>query len=141
LWPYRLAISAGSSGLDTQDLEAWWNSLTGEAPEKSTRADMVFAVLEALGYKVPATAWQKLLAASERKQVEMPSLAVWRGMIVASQELQTGLGVASALVGLGTGAPGESHPALVSNAILALRSLSLEREARQLSLEALAATD
>ncbi|MDX1581509.1 MAG: hypothetical protein R3360_07795, partial [Alphaproteobacteria bacterium] len=141
LLPYRLLLSGANSGIETSELQAWWNSWGGEPALRARRADMAFAILEAVGYTLPQSAWHQLLADSRRSETSMPTLAVWRGMIDAGANNQMGLGVASVLVALGPDAPAKSHPALVSNAILALRSLGMEREARLLGLEALAASD
>ena len=96
---------------------------------------LVYAgALEALGYAIPASA-QGLLTSSPQiaggaGQVETAELAA------AAREKRVGETILRVLVLLGPGGPAKAHPASVIEAVAALSSVGLTREASAIALEA-----
>lgn len=143
LWPLTLvADGARSQPWTPQRLGEWLaanGAREGTAEAKARRAQLLFAVLEALGFGVPDTEWDGVLASPARGAGETPAPAVWRAMRQAALERRVGEAVLAALVALGDGGPGRAHPTVVATAIEALRAVRLDNDARAIALEALIA--
>jgi hypothetical protein len=143
LWPLTVIAEGGRGpGWNAQRLREWLTAneaREGNAEAKARRAQLLFAVLEALGYGVGDAEWDTALAGSARIAGDMPAPAVWRVLRQAAMERRTGETVLAALVAIGEGGPGRAHPAVVATAIEGLRAVRQEPDARVLAVEALIA--
>jgi hypothetical protein len=143
LWPLGFIAEGGRGpGWAPQRLREWLGAneaRDGSAEVKARRAQLLFAVLEALGYGVGDAEWDSALAGPTRVQGDIPAPAVWRSLRQSAIERRTGETVLTAMVAIGDGGPGRVHPAVIATAIGGLRAARLEAEARTLALEALLA--
>lgn len=140
LWPVQVIAQGGrGAGWNAARLGEWLaanEAREGTAEIKGRRAQLLFALLESLGYQVGDNEWDKALAGPVRVSGEGPSAPVWRSLRQAAVDRRVGETVLAALVAIGEGGPGKAHPAVVATAIEALRSVRLEDDARALALEA-----
>ena len=137
LWPFS-RLAAPAAWEDDRFL-AWRAAQKapgeGEPPLADTRAARLLGLLAAVGEAVPASAWQGLYAGAGGEPAAMPSEASWHGLAAAA-EGRRGETVLLALVAVGAAAPGSANPIAIDQVIKSLREVGLEREARQLAIEA-----
>jgi len=143
LWPLTLIGDGGTTQAWTpQRLGEWLQANAardGSAEIKARRAQLLLAMLEALGYGVLDEHWDAVLASPARGAGDTPAPAVWRALRQAAQDKRLGESVLAGLVAIGEGGPGRANPAVIATAVEALRNVRLDREARALALEALLA--
>jgi len=136
LWPFvKLADGGGSFTWEAERLAAWWRSV-GDTMEQKQEAELLFGLLAAMGEPVGAAQWVKALGDAPRTTAVVPALAIWHGLAEAASEARIGETVLLALLSLGEAGPGEAAPIILEAAIIALKQVGLEQEARRLALEA-----
>ena len=138
LWPLLL-VGNGDGAVAYSDhlLELWWQGRQGlDEATRLARGDLLFALLGELGYAVPDTLRTAVLAAPARPAAS-PAINLWRDLILAAHQRRVGGVVLDALVGLGSEGARTRDPSFLATAVAALKAVGLERDARQLALEAL----
>ncbi len=138
LWPLML-IGDGTGGVAYSDqlLELWWQGRRErDEAARLARGDLLFALLGELGYAVPDALRTAVLAAPARLAAS-PAINLWRDLILAAQRRRVGGVILDALVGLGSEGARTSDPSFLATSVAALKAVGLERDARQLALEAL----
>jgi hypothetical protein len=140
LWPLtRLAAPTPASWDDTRFL-AWRATQRAHGEAEAHFADVqaarLLGLLTAVGDSVPASAWQALYAGGGGEPAAMPSQALWHGLAAAAAAGRRGDTVLLALVAIGAGAPSSVNPIALDQVVESLRRVGLEREARQLAVEA-----
>ncbi len=129
---FALAGFGGSVAVpdfDSEAMDAW---LAG-TPDAQAKAAHLLALLEGIGVPVPATAWQRLIAAPGQGPTPAPPAPMWRMLDRAAAERRLGETVLLALHMLG-GAPQATHPEAVTAALQALRDVGLNQEARAIAM-------
>jgi len=140
LWPL-LVVTDRSRNVpySRRMLEQWWEGRAVLKPgERLQWGDRLFALLEELGFAVPARLRRAAMAAPQRVAPVPPS-TLWRQLIMVAMDERLGEGVLTSLVSLGKAGPSRGQPAVVATAVGALEAVGLEAEARRLALESLIA--
>ncbi|WP_404382139.1 hypothetical protein [Caenispirillum salinarum] len=111
-----------------------------DLPLLDRRHTLLLGLLQAMGEPIGAGAWQPvLLDAIVDAAPAMPDAAILRALDGAAAEGRVGEVVALALIAIGPDGPDAVHPEALFRAVAALKAVGLERDARALALEALAA--
>lgn len=142
-----LAPSAGTATPVARMLADWRALRVAEAedhgadgPLLDRRHTLLLGLLQAMGEPIAAGAWQPvLLDAIVDAAPAMPDAAILRALDGAAAEGRVGEVVALALIAIGPDGPDAVHPEALFRAVAALKAVGLERDARALALEALAA--
>ncbi len=111
------------------------------------RGDMLLGLLDSVGKPVDISVWedrfQKALGEKEEAQksvslpdLSLPSPVLWYGLRMAAEELRLGETILFSLVALGSGDLSLVHPITLNEIISHLRLVGLDKEARDLALEA-----
>lgn len=132
----RLALPSqtGANGVAAL-LEAWMGQQKDVARDLLfLRAGTLFGLLDALG-DPPGEAWLALNEGSRLVALPLPRPALWHGLRLAESGKRLGETVLYALASLGEAGPA-SDPVTLYRAVAALKALGLEREARQIAIEA-----
>ena len=134
LWSL-VALSEGSA---TGWGHGLWLSALAEvnAAEAGMKAGLAYSLFEAMGERIPEDRWSALLQGGARADVLAPDPAYMRVFREAATAGRRGETVLLALLVLGGGALDESGPALLSEVVIGLRWVGLEKEARRLAIEA-----
>ncbi|WP_339861455.1 hypothetical protein [Paremcibacter congregatus] len=139
IWP-MLILSGEKDGIpwSREILDLWWNGQMVLSPDqRAEKAGLFYSIAEALGFNVPEELWQELTGPLTMQAKPLP-VALWRRLIAAAAEKRTGEVVLLGLMAAGENDPWHLDPTGVSALIRALRSVGLEKEARQLGLEIMA---
>ncbi|CAA7623624.1 antifreeze protein [Magnetospirillum sp. SS-4] len=137
LWPlarlYRPAVS-GASGSAGQ--YAAWRTARDLSPEQAERRALVaLDLLQAVGEKVPQTEWLALSPVPAPAAAQ-PRPAVKAMLRSAVEGLRLGETVLLSLVALGETGLDKVDADILNRVVTALRQVGLEREARELAIEA-----
>jgi hypothetical protein len=138
MWPLvQLADISRQQTWSSDVVNLWWNSQqVVSTEEKVSKADLLFGVLDGLGYTVSNAQWQKLLTPPlTTPGIEMPSLALTRDLAAASKDRRKGETVMLALIALGKDPLKSASPIVLGEVMRALKAVGLEPEARALALE------
>lgn len=140
LWPLARLAAPSPASWDDDRFLAWRAAQRahGEADAQlaDVRAVRLLGLFSAAGEAVPASAWQALYIAGGGEPAAMPSQALWHGLAAAAAAGRRGETVLLALVAIGAGAPVGANPIALDQVVESLRRVGLEREARQLAVEA-----
>lgn len=131
----RIAGSEGAENWSIEDLAAWWE-LERDRDDASTRAALLFTLLESLGDQVPRGLWEALLEGPQRTMVAMPRTAIWNQLAMAAESGRTGETVLLALLALGEGGPAVAEPVVLRRVLTSLGGIGLEESARAMAVEA-----
>jgi hypothetical protein len=135
LWPYARLAGSKLATFDGAAIERWRQAQHDGfgAPHEAR----LLTLLGAVGDQPPADRWQRLYAEGLTSETApMPSPALMHGIADAAAAGQRGKGVIMILLALGAQSPAEMNTSAVAAAIVALRRLGLESDARQLAVEA-----
>lgn len=137
LWPlsrlHRPALS-GEAGSSTQ--YAAWRAARELPPDQAERRALVaLDLLQAVGEKVPQTEWLSLSPVPAATPAQ-PRPAVKAMLRAAAEGLRLGETVLLSLVALGETGLDKADPDSLNRVIAALRLVGLEKEARELAVEA-----
>lgn len=140
LWPLaRLADPFAPPPAEPARLAAWWDLQREDLPPEQAerRAALLFAMLEALEEPLDDLDWRDLLQRPKTAAESMPFDAPWRALGSASAGGRKGETVLAALISLGVGGDdGTANPAVVRQALSALRRVGLVHEARAIAFDA-----
>jgi len=133
-WPLmKLADAEGVVNRSENGLRRWLQAGGGAPPHP--RADMLFALLEALGEPVSNDDWTALLGALDSVSGDFPAPVVWRGLAAAGRSGRIGEAVLYAVIASGGRALG--HPSTAAAIVQALSRVGLAAEARAYAFECL----
>ncbi len=133
----RLALTTDDWSPDM--LGAWWE---GEKSREGARerAALLYTLFESLGEPVPQPLWEALFDGPDRTTVAMPHPALWYRLASASSAeggaARVGETVLLSLLALGEGGPGQVDPVILRRVLTSLGAIGLEKEARDLAVEA-----
>ncbi len=102
-------------------------------------AALEIVLLDALGLSLPPSVWDALLISGGLPGGDVAPVAVSQRLKLASSQGRVGETVLLTLAALSESGPDRAHPQTLSEAVRALRTVGLEREARRLAAEALMA--
>jgi len=103
------------------------------------RARRMFGVLEALGHPIGREGWALLLEGLPAVPAEVPPAALLHRLDGAAAEARAGEAIVLALLALGEAGAVEAGPHALVEAVGSLRAIGLERDARNIALEAVLA--
>lgn len=141
VWPL-MVIAGGEDQIpwSLPVLDLWWNGQMVLAPgNRDQKATLFYALAEALGREVPEDMWRELVGEGQEDTIRPMPLALWRALIRSAKGDRFGETVMLSLMALGEGGPASLDVGGLSAVVRALRSIGLEKEARQVALEALSA--
>lgn len=133
LWPLARLARIGLDPAPGNALSAWQSA----AQPGERQALVTLVVLQAVGEPVPAAAWAAHAGATFAVPAAKPALAAL--LRSAAENGHRGEAVLAVAVALGEGGPETADPDLLGRSVAALRQVGLEREARQLAIEAVLA--
>ena len=137
LWPLML-LNADEAHLKTAPFEVWL-ALRAEEGERAValaRASWLVILVDALGGRIDAEVWDRLLAEGRPMASHAPAPALAHGLRMAAEGGQLGETVLMALLLLGDGGPAAAGLATVGPVVSSLASVDLREEARAIALEA-----
>jgi len=140
IWP-MIIVSGQESDLpwSKEILDLWWNGQMVLSPEqRQEKASLFYSVLEALGFVVPESMWQELTGPLSQENSHPIPVAIWRDLIKSVADKK--LGETALLCLLASNSETRQlnlDPTGASAVIRALRSVGLERDARDFALEIL----
>jgi hypothetical protein len=142
LW--ALAILAGDDRYGVDDeaaMTAWLDALRAQEAEETRnraydRAGFALVLMQAVGYAVPESYWQRLLHPDGRLPVLNPPPAFVPAMENAVRGGRLGETILLSILMVGGEGTRDADPTLLRDVISALRSAGLEQEGRALALEA-----
>eukprot|EP00439_Symbiodinium_sp_Y106_P087725 s1_g261.t1 len=102
-------------------------------------AALEIVLLDALGLSLAPSVWDALLISGGLPGGDVAPVAVSQRLKLASSQGRVGETVLLTLAALSESGPDRAHPQTLSEAVRALRTVGLEREARRLAAEALMA--
>ena len=140
LWPLTVIADGRAQAWTAQRFAEWSkaNEARAGTPDvKAQRAQLLLAMLEAVGYQVAESDWDAALIGPPRTAAEVPQVALWHTLRQAGLDRKPGESVLTALVALGDAGPARAHPAVMAAAVDALRLARFDANARALALEAL----
>ena len=135
----RLSGFAGAMDWDLKNLVLWQEIIKKSTEDKDVarnRAALLGAVFDALGNVVPNEYWVPLVAGPERLGVLAPHPALWFRLNAAAERAHVGETILLSLVIMGNGGPDSVETAVLHRLLTALRTVGLEKEAREIALEA-----
>ncbi|MEW5704772.1 MAG: hypothetical protein AB1781_09355 [Pseudomonadota bacterium] len=136
LSPYvQLAGQAEGMSLEADRLDAWLAGRPEGAAGKAEAARL-FGLLTAMGETVSGAEWAQLVDEAPQTTAVVPSAAIRHGLAEASAAGRLGETVLLTLLSLGERGPAAASAVTLEAAVLALRAVGLDRDARALALEA-----
>ena len=135
----RLSGFAGAMDWDLKNLSLWQETTRTLAEDKDVarnRAALLGAVFDALGDVVPNEFWIPLVSGPERLGVLAPHPALWFRLSAAAERAHVGETILLSLVIMGNGGPDSVEAVVLHRLLTALRTVGLEKEAREIALEA-----
>lgn len=133
LWPL-VALAEGSATGSGHD--QWLTALAeSEIPTAYRESALAYSLLEATGERIAGERWDGLLQGAATYEAIAANPAYLRRFRIAASGSRRGETVLLALLILGPEDLGRANPTLVSETVVGLRTVGLEQEARQLSIE------
>ncbi|MDH3335506.1 MAG: hypothetical protein OEL50_02570 [Rhodospirillaceae bacterium] len=135
----RLSGFAGAMDWDLKNLTLWQETTARSTEDKDVarnRAAILGAVFDALGNVVPNEFWIPLVNGPERLGVLAPHPALWFRLSAAAERAHVGETILLSLVIMGNGGPDSVETVVLHRLLTALRTVGLEKEAREIALEA-----
>jgi len=140
LWPLiYVAAPSYADAWDPKLASLWWKGLESlDVPdeERQRKVALVFTLLHALGYEVPAAEWERLFAAPLTVTAYVPSPPLRHALLAAVKGGRVAETVLLSLLVLGDGGPAGADANVLSDVVSALRAVDLGVEARAIALEA-----
>lgn len=140
LWPLiYIAAPSYADAWDPQLASLWWQgleSLDVSDEERQSKVALVFTLLNALGYEIPAAEWERLFAAPLTVTAYVPSPPLRHALQAAVTGRRVGETVLLSLLVLGDGGPAGADTNVLGDVVSALRAVDLGAEARAIALEA-----
>lgn len=140
LWPFAKLIAELDPAAKTpppsdEAIQRWWQALDRTGSDVVGRARTLFSLFEVLATPVSSGTWALVLDGAQPDDVRPPPAGIRNALRHAVRSSSAGAAVGLAIVAVGPQVPGPDSLPAVEQAILALRAVGLEREARQLALE------
>ena len=137
LWPLALLVENSNAGsFDDKRLKAWYVAMQQSDPQSSAKkAQVLFALLAALGRPVPAKVQQLMVYTTFSGDDTGLNVAWQNGVNRATESRLLGEAVLLAVVGAGESADGILKLGDALRVIAALRVIGLERDAKLLAIE------
>ena len=139
----KLAGAIEDEDWQPQMLADWWailkkrNETNPDDSEVSRNlAILVYCLLDGLGEDVPDAHWEVAMNGPVRVSTVMPQPAIWRSLEVAASNKRVGETVLLSLLAIGQTGPLQANPIVLREVLISLRKIGLEKEARNLALEA-----
>ena len=135
----RLSGFEGASDWSLKNLSLWWDVISsrkGNKDEARNHAALLGSVFDGVGDMVPHEFWVPLVDGPERLGVLAPHPALWFRLTAASERAHVGETMLLSLVIMGNGGPASAEPMVLHRLLTALRAVGLEKEAREIALEA-----
>ncbi|SCA57930.1 exported hypothetical protein [Candidatus Terasakiella magnetica] len=117
-----------------QALAGWWKA-QAETPQSFARANRLFSVADGLGLVVSDQLWLSLMQGPKLAMGQAPKAGIWLKMNKAAMAGRLGETVLLALHGLGHEKTANMDSNYLRDALFALRSVGLERDARAVAVE------
>ncbi|MCG8492094.1 MAG: hypothetical protein MI743_10800 [Sneathiellales bacterium] len=115
---------------------ASWMNAVQEDPAAGQKSTFLLSMLQALGYAVTEKDWEALLRRAVPLSTGQSNHALEVNLIAAAQKKRLGETILLSLLALGDAGPENVSTTSLVAVTTALRAVGLEREARQLALEA-----
>ena len=143
IWPLVLLASEKDEIPWTEDIiELWWNGQMVLAPEsRDSKAALFYAIAEAFQYEVSEDKWLELITEKQAENRHSIPLGVWRDLIKSIGEDKAAQSIILSLIAMSPDGPGKLDASGISVIIRALRSFGLEKEARNIAIEAMSANE
>ncbi len=135
-WPLMVLAGAEVPEPSLSLLQAWW-AAQAEGEAKFEKANLLFTLLEAVGYAVPEEAWQWLESGPVVMAGATPSVALWRRMLMAAEAGDRPALLSIAVRIMAGGGPAKLSASAAGSVIGALRQADFGQEAKALALELL----
>ena len=141
LWPLlQIADTERPIPWSPDIVRPWWEGqLDLPQARRQERANVMYTVFEALGYRIKNEDWLALFEGPLTVSAYMPAPAVWQGLKYAAAEGRVGETIIYALLVLGETGPSDANPVTLGAVVGALRQVGLESDARAIALEAMLA--
>lgn len=142
LWPYeRVADAPAAAPFGPQMIAAWRATQPPGTPKPDLdrRHTLILGLLQALGEPVASADWMVPLTDATVDPAPVPDAAILRALDMAAAHGRIGETVALSVIALGNEGPAVVHPEALFRVVAALKRVGLEREAKGLALEAMAA--
>ena len=140
LWPLiYIAAPSYANAWDPNLVSLWWEGLESlDVPDekRQRKVALVFTLLHALGYEIPAAEWERLFAAPLTVTAYVPSPPLRHALQAAVKGRRVGETVLLSLLVLGDGGPAGADTNVLGDVVSALRAVGLGAEARAIALEA-----
>lgn len=115
---------------------AYWMRAIDEDPKAGQKSTFLLSMLQVLGYAVTEQDWEALLMRPVPLSSGQSNHALEVNLIAAAQKKRLGETILLSLLALGEAGPEKVSTTSLVAVTTALRAMGLEREARQLALEA-----
>jgi len=135
LWPLSALTRAADNAVTPQAVADWWSRQDRTVDGMLTRAQVLFALLEAEGVVLPGSLWADVLDEPRRDGQSAPTIALRHALARAAGDGRRGETVALALLALGEAGPRPDNLPAVQLAVDALRRVGLADDARRLVIE------
>ena len=139
----KLAGGIEDSDWQPEMLGEWRSTLDKTTEEKIENprlshdlATLVYCLLDGLGEQVPDTYWEGIMDGPLHNPVVMPQASNWRSLELAASNARVGETILLSLLAIGQTGPLEDNPIVLRKVLISLRKIGLEKEARNLALEA-----
>jgi hypothetical protein len=137
LWPLtRLSRGGAGEPGSPETYAAWLSARELPADQAERRAVLALEMLQAVGEKVPTAEWLAVPQGPSPVATPGPKPALKAMLRTAAEGLRTGETVLLALVILGETGMDKADPDTLNRVVAFLRMIGLEREARELAVEA-----
>ncbi|TAN67653.1 MAG: antifreeze protein [Magnetospirillum sp.] len=138
LWPLtRLGRSGSAESISAEAYAVWLGARELSADQAERRAVMALEMLQAVGDKVPNPVWLAVPQGPGPAAVPGAPKPALKAMLRAAAEgLRSGETLLLALVALGETTLDKADPDTVNRVVVFLRMIGLDREARDLAVEA-----
>ncbi|MBT5187970.1 MAG: hypothetical protein HOH19_12080 [Kordiimonadaceae bacterium] len=143
IWPLVLLASDKGEIPWTEDIiELWWNGQMVLAPEsRDSKAVLFYAIAEAFQYEVSEDKWLELITEKQAENRHSIPLGVWRDLMKSIGEDKGAQSIILSLIAMSPDGPGKLDASGISVIIRTLRSFGLEKEARNIAIEAMSANE
>ena len=125
-------------------LAEWWSTLKTTAEEEKLDdprfshklATLVYCLLDGLGDTVPDAHWEGIMDGPLHNSAVIPQPAIWRSLEFAASDARVGETILLSLLAIGHTGPLEANPIVLREVLISLRKIGMEKEARNLAVEA-----
>jgi len=134
-----LAVFAGFDAAQeavNQTMTDWWEAQE-RTPDSFAKANRLFSFADALALHVPERLWLDMIQGPSVEKGSSPKTGIWLRMNKASAQNRLGETVLMILQGFAHHSPARMDTTFVHDALTALRTNGLERDARALAVETL----